>query len=163
MELLIKQKIQCGDIWLLKFQCPRCSEFVLAAYPLSVCSWCNYDIGKYSLAFTQGRGGTIHVVGTMRKRISRIGKATIRKLLIEQGSYCIYCNEDLLEKDYHVDHIVPLCVGGSNNLSNLAITCPECNFIAGGRVFNSLQHKKLYILENRKQCPSTRKTRVLYR
>lgn len=39
--------------------------------------------------------------------------------------YCVYCGNEL--DDYHVDHITPLSKGGSNNLENLALTCPRCN------------------------------------
>jgi len=35
---------------------------------------------------------------------------------------------DLLKDDYCLDHIIPVCKGGSNDLDNLGITCPEANY-----------------------------------
>ena len=38
---------------------------------------------------------------------------------------CFYC-ETALDK-YHVDHVMPLALGGSNGPENLVIACPTCN------------------------------------
>jgi hypothetical protein len=60
-----------------------------------------------------------------------------------QKSKCYYCKTKLPEI-YHVDHIVPLARGGSNDISNIVVTCPTCNmsksykllheWIEGGRL-----------------------------
>ena len=34
---------------------------------------------------------------------------------------------DILKDDYCLDHIVPISKGGSNQLSNMGMTCPEAN------------------------------------
>ena len=34
---------------------------------------------------------------------------------------------DILKDEYHLDHIVPVAKGGTNELSNLGITCPDAN------------------------------------
>jgi hypothetical protein len=38
---------------------------------------------------------------------------------------CYYCNETV--SNGHVDHLVPLSRGGSDDLSNLVWACPSCN------------------------------------
>ncbi len=43
-----------------------------------------------------------------------------------QKGCCYYCGEKV-GNNYHVDHIVPLSRGGSNDISNLVIACPTCN------------------------------------
>jgi 5-methylcytosine-specific restriction endonuclease McrA len=48
------------------------------------------------------------------------------QMLRDQGGRCAYC-ETALEASYHVDHMTPLSRGGSNDWSNLAITCASCN------------------------------------
>lgn len=39
---------------------------------------------------------------------------------------CEYCKMKILGS-YHLDHIIPVCKGGTNLLTNLAISCIECN------------------------------------
>jgi 5-methylcytosine-specific restriction endonuclease McrA len=43
-----------------------------------------------------------------------------------QRGKCYYCSAKVGE-NYHVDHVVPLTRGGSNDPSNLVIACPSCN------------------------------------
>jgi hypothetical protein len=49
--------------------------------------------------------------------------ATLLKL---QGQRCANCLRSL-DGGYHVDHIVPLVVGGANDRYNLQLLCPSCN------------------------------------
>jgi 5-methylcytosine-specific restriction endonuclease McrA len=42
-----------------------------------------------------------------------------------QHGRCFWCHEKVT--DYHVDHVVPLILGGSNGPENLVIACPHCN------------------------------------
>lgn len=50
----------------------------------------------------------------------------IKFLLLKQKNKCVYCKKDVSNK-YHVDHIMPLALGGRNDRKNLQITCPTCN------------------------------------
>jgi len=47
-------------------------------------------------------------------------------LLEKQDGKCVYCTKAIRSK-YHVDHIMPLALDGSNWISNLQLTCPTCN------------------------------------
>lgn len=42
-----------------------------------------------------------------------------------QGKKCYYCHKKLIK--FHVDHVVPISRGGSNDPDNLVITCAFCN------------------------------------
>ena len=42
-----------------------------------------------------------------------------------QNGRCFYCHETL--DKYHVDHVVPLALGGSNGPENLVVACASCN------------------------------------
>jgi len=51
----------------------------------------------------------------------------IMELFIQQNERCAYCKAQLTIQNKHVDHIMPLALGGSNDRSNLQILCAPCN------------------------------------
>lgn len=55
----------------------------------------------------------------------------VAAILIDQNEKCNSCARDLAD-GYHVDHIMPLILGGSNWPSNLQMLCPTCNTSKGG-------------------------------
>ena len=45
------------------------------------------------------------------------------------------CGKTVSEKDFHVDHIVPLAKGGAEfDLTNLELSCPKCNLKKGAKL-----------------------------
>lgn len=56
---------------------------------------------------------------------SHAGK-DIERLKQLQKNKCWWCGE-VLNADYHVDHRFPLSRGGTDDPSNLVLTCPRCN------------------------------------
>ncbi len=48
-------------------------------------------------------------------------------LLQKQRGKCPYCKAGI-NRNYHVDHIVSLAMGGSNDILNLQLLCPSCNY-----------------------------------
>ena len=66
--------------------------------------------------------------------------------IMEHYAYiCQYCGEDA----EHVDHIIPWRYGGRDELGNLVAACAMCNHIAGGKVFDTFDEKRAYILSRR--------------
>jgi hypothetical protein len=51
--------------------------------------------------------------------------ADVREKLRVQCGHCIFCKKKLTK--YQVDHLVPVCRGGSNEACNIAIVCKPCN------------------------------------
>lgn len=47
-------------------------------------------------------------------------------ILKAQRGRCAYCRKRLTNR-WHVDHIIPLCRGGTNDRANIQITCSKCN------------------------------------
>lgn len=59
-------------------------------------------------------------------------KEDLEKLFKQQNNCCYWCREELTS--YHIDHIIPLSKGGSNNPGNLCISCPSCNLKKGAKM-----------------------------
>ncbi|HEY2848313.1 MAG TPA: HNH endonuclease signature motif containing protein [Gemmatimonadaceae bacterium] len=57
---------------------------------------------------------------------------TTRKIrfdvFMRDGFKCRYCGRSPPAVELHVDHVVPISKGGSDDLSNLAASCVDCNF-----------------------------------
>lgn len=56
----------------------------------------------------------------------------IRSILNAQFGKCAYCRTKFGKK-YHVDHIIAVSRGGTNNRRNLQILCVPCNLAKGAR------------------------------
>lgn len=48
------------------------------------------------------------------------------KIANEQDGWCMYCGEPL-DLSFHIDHVMPISKGGSNQRENLVASCPNCN------------------------------------
>ena len=66
----------------------------------------------------------------LRRRPKRLNlKAKVRNSIFErdQGK-CAYCNGQMLYSDnWHIDHIQPVSKGGTNEETNLVLSCSRCN------------------------------------
>jgi len=51
----------------------------------------------------------------------------VQEQLGRQRRRCFWCGEPVPKRGYHVDHVVPLALGGSNAPENLVIACSTCN------------------------------------
>jgi HNH endonuclease len=57
----------------------------------------------------------------------RITGASLRDCIYASGGQCAWCAVALLKQPFEVDHIISLGNGGSNEVDNLAVACPDCN------------------------------------
>lgn len=58
--------------------------------------------------------------------------ADIEKMLKLQKSKCVVCKVDI-SKGYHIDHVMPLALGGHNGITNIQLLCPKCNRSKGAK------------------------------
>ena len=47
-------------------------------------------------------------------------------IFIKQNKRCFYCNVDISDK-FQVEHIEPISMGGKNIISNICLSCEDCN------------------------------------
>lgn len=57
----------------------------------------------------------------------------VAEILAKQRSCCAYCRLKIRGRNYNVDHIVPLIMGGRNDKANIQVTCVECNLRKGDK------------------------------
>jgi 5-methylcytosine-specific restriction endonuclease McrA len=76
----------------------------------------------------------------------RYDASVITWLMGQQKGKCAHpwCGESI-EKHRHVDHVLPLAIGGTNDRRNLQLLCPTCNRSKGAKhpVDFALQHGML--------------------
>ena len=56
-----------------------------------------------------------------------IGTRLRFEILKRDGFKCRYCGSPPRGKALHIDHVVPVALGGSNDPSNLVAACADCN------------------------------------
>lgn len=54
-----------------------------------------------------------------------------RRIIERDGLRCVYCDEDLLDSEIHMDHVIPESKGGTTTYHNLQVTCRKCNLAKG--------------------------------
>jgi 5-methylcytosine-specific restriction endonuclease McrA len=67
-----------------------------------------------------------------RERGAGITSARISELLVSQKNRCVVCRCDL-SAGYHVDHVIPLALGGAHEDWNIQLLCPTCNTSKGAK------------------------------
>lgn len=56
----------------------------------------------------------------------------IKALASRQGFRCAGCPASIRD-GYHVDHVMPLALGGTNDIQNIQLLCPTCNLTKGAK------------------------------
>jgi len=54
---------------------------------------------------------------------------------------CFYCQENLNCNDWHLDHFLPICQGGTNQFKNIRPSCPTCNMMKGRMTISQFRKK----------------------
>jgi 5-methylcytosine-specific restriction endonuclease McrA len=56
----------------------------------------------------------------------QLSKNIVQVLLVKQGGLCACCKQPL-NGSFHLDHIMPLSLGGQNDDGNVQLLLPRCN------------------------------------
>lgn len=147
-EIYVRELVQAGDSRLIHFNCPDCKAKCFTDLYDPHCNTCEANFSTSPVNLPTSRSRFRLLSGGKRKAV-RLNKAVVHQLLNEADGYCAYCDGPHTAS-YHIEHIIPVAVGGTNNISNLAISCPTCNVLAGSKVFPTVMAKRLYVLHKRK-------------
>jgi 5-methylcytosine-specific restriction endonuclease McrA len=80
----------------------------------------------------QQRAASLRRKGRIAVSIHHTYGMDVLRQYVEQRGRCWYCGTDLGE-DFHVDHFVPLCLGGADAPENIRACCPSCNLRKGSK------------------------------
>lgn len=72
-----------------------------------------------------------------------IGKKVRFEVFKRDGFCCVYCGSSPAESELEVDHIIPKCKGGSDDIANLATSCFKCNRGKSGTQLTSVKSSQL--------------------
>ena len=64
---------------------------------------------------------------TERDTLIKVTKEEINKLIKDSNNICFWCDEDISKGEMHLDHIYPLSKCGGHTISNLCVSCANCN------------------------------------
>jgi hypothetical protein len=140
-EVKVTEVLQAGDTFLVRFRCPNCTEDQLQAYPPLQCTNCAHDFSELPIDL----GSRRRVLSGTRRKRRPLRSRDLQSMLLEQNHACGYCDDSLHGVVYHVDHIIPLAVGGTNNTYNLIISCARCNLRAHSKAFRTVEAKRRYL------------------
>ena len=87
-------------------------------------------------------------INNKAKRRGASGKFTkqqIENLLIKQKQKCACCNISI-STEFHRDHIIPIVLGGNNEITNIQLLCKYCNLSKGGKHPIDFMQSKGYLL-----------------
>jgi len=62
-----------------------------------------------------------------------LSKGIAEHLFAEQEGRCVYCRTDLSIVQVHLDHRMPLKLGGTNSDDNVQLLCRKCNLRKGAK------------------------------
>ena len=68
-----------------------------------------------------------HLISFRRRYGGSLTLVELEALWVLQGGRCVFCNVDLTEIRWHIDHRTPIVRGGSSEAANLQILCVMCN------------------------------------
>lgn len=57
----------------------------------------------------------------------RLTAEGLRDRILESGGRCEWCDLDLVDAEFELDHVLSLKQGGANAARNLVLSCPNCN------------------------------------
>lgn len=76
-------------------------------------------------------GGAFYIMKNNKRKA--ISKRLRYEVFARDRFACKYCGVSSEEAVLHIDHIQPICQGGTNDIENLITSCASCNLGKGGK------------------------------
>ena len=84
-------------------------------------------VPDYSFGFFIGKDAE-KIQKTIKKPIKKTISRRLRHKVFKRDNYrCIECGATNKDTRLHIDHVLPVCKGGSNDIDNLQVLCETCN------------------------------------
>lgn len=86
-----------------------------------------------------------------RKKQNRINSQLKKRLFGHLVfSPCCYCKVGFFVEQLTVEHVIPLCLGGTNDESNIALACAPCNHQKGQEAWKQ-KHNNMEYRERKRE------------
>lgn len=82
----------------------------------------------------------------IRRSCGRLSSNLSQTLMALQKGRCACCKSILSKKRVHLDHIMPLAMGGSNEDENIQLLCPTCNLSKSAKHPIDFMQRKGFLL-----------------
>jgi len=111
------------------------------------------SITDYEFQIIKDYGCRTRAENSNLRGIHKITPLHIANVLIKNNFRCIYCGDEINKIGWHLDHFLPLSLGGLNKFENLACSCRECNMMKSNlkpvvfykqitKIFNNYKFRK---------------------
>lgn len=67
------------------------------------------------------------------RRAAHVEPVSRVAVFTRDGGRCHVCGKKANPKKWHLDHLIPLSLGGEHSYKNVAVSCPTCNLQRGNR------------------------------
>ena len=140
----------CGESIHKDLSACSCDESIKSKYHIEA----QYPTEIYSTIFyplvrrEQGRAGSMRRQERLKENGGSYTKEEIAELYKIQKGMCYYCGTEVSNdksNQYHLDHYEPIFMGGTNDITNIVLSCSSCNLAKGtisGDKFKRLSTKK---------------------
>lgn len=75
-----------------------------------------------------------------KQRLKAGGKIDRQAVIDRDGLTCYLCRKSLTDRSAGIDHVIPLCKGGTNDTNNLRVACRKCNSHKGISLLDDLHN-----------------------
>jgi hypothetical protein len=72
-----------------------------------------------------------------KRRKQQVINQKLRRQLLDKvtHAHCCYCGNLFSANELTIEHKIPICMGGSSEISNIALACAPCNRAKGKEAF----------------------------